>query len=48
MLIALAGMLAVMERWVTEAVAPELAMRRAVGARRWEVLRFVLARAIRN
>ena len=44
MLIALAGMVAVMERWVT-AVAPELAMRRAVGARRWDVLRFVLARA---
>ena len=44
MLIALAGMLAVMERWVT-AVAPELALRRAVGARRWDVLRFVLARA---
>lgn len=44
MVIALAGMLAVMERWVT-AVAPELAMRRAVGARRWDVLRFVLARA---
>jgi len=44
MIIALAGMLAVMERWVT-AVAPELALRRAVGARRWDVLRFVLARA---
>jgi hypothetical protein len=44
MIIALAGMLAVMERWVT-AVAPELALRRAVGARRWDVLRFVLIRA---
>lgn len=44
MIIALAGMVAVMERWVT-AVAPELAMRRAVGARRWDVVRFVLARA---
>jgi putative ABC transport system permease protein len=33
-----------MERWVT-AVAPELAMRRAVGARRWDIARFVLARA---
>jgi hypothetical protein len=44
MIIALAGMVAVMERWVT-AVAPELAMRRAVGARRWDILRFVLARA---
>ena len=44
MIIALAGMVAVMERWVS-AVAPELAMRRAVGARRWDVVRFILARA---
>ena len=44
MIIALAGMVAVMERWVT-AVAPELAMRRAVGARQWDILRFVLSRA---
>ncbi|HKR55757.1 MAG TPA: FtsX-like permease family protein [Gemmatimonadales bacterium] len=44
MIIALAGMVAVMERWVT-AVAPELAIRRAVGARRWDVVRFILARA---
>jgi putative ABC transport system permease protein len=44
MVIALAGMVAVMERWVT-AVAPELAMRRAVGARRWDIVRFILARA---
>jgi predicted lysophospholipase L1 biosynthesis ABC-type transport system permease subunit len=44
LLIALAGMFAVMERWVA-AVGPELAVRRAVGARRGHVIRFVLARA---
>jgi putative ABC transport system permease protein len=43
--LALAGMFAVMERWVA-AVGPELAVRRAVGARRIHVLRFVLARAM--
>jgi putative ABC transport system permease protein len=43
--IAVAGMFAVMERWVA-AVGPELAVRRAVGARRIHVLLFVLARAL--
>lgn len=45
LLIALAGMFAVMARWVA-AVGPELAVRRAVGARRGHVIRFVLARAL--
>ena len=43
--IALAGMFAVMERWIA-AVGPELAVRRAVGARRAHVVNFVLARAL--
>jgi putative ABC transport system permease protein len=43
--IAAIGMFAVMQLWVT-AVLPELAVRRAVGARRRDVLRYVLARAI--
>lgn len=45
LVIALAGMFAVMERWVA-AAAPELAVRRAVGARPRDILRFVLARAL--
>jgi hypothetical protein len=45
LVIAVLGVLAVMELWVA-ALAPELAVRRAVGARRGHILRYVLARAV--
>lgn len=45
LVLALAGMFAVMERWVA-AAAPELAVRRAVGARPRSILWFVLVRAL--
>lgn len=45
LVIAVLGMLAVMDLWV-RALAPELAVRRAVGAKRRQVLAYVLARAL--
>ena len=44
LLLATAGVLGLMRLWV-EALRPELALRRAVGARRWRIAGFVLARA---
>jgi putative ABC transport system permease protein len=43
--IAVLGTLAVMQLWVT-ALAPELALRRAVGARRRQIFSYVLVRAV--
>jgi hypothetical protein len=45
LVLALLGMYAVMELW-TRALVPELAVRRAVGARRLHVAGYVLARAV--
>lgn len=45
LVIALLGMFAVMQMWVT-ALSPELALRRAVGARRRQVFGYVLVRAV--
>ena len=44
LVIAVLGTFAVMQLWVT-ALLPELAVRRAVGARRWHVFGYVLVRA---
>jgi putative ABC transport system permease protein len=43
--IAMLGMFAVMQIWV-RALAPELAVRRAVGARRLHIVSYVLVRAV--